>query len=111
MGDTVHTPGPWSYDPKSGWISTNACCARGLMHVADVRGWGHLTGGGHGAHGMAHEAAREIQDANARLIAAAPDLLVALQDAYEAEGLLSSDSRAPWFSNAAAIIAKATGAP
>lgn len=45
------TPGPWTYDPKSGWISADKCCHRHPMHVADIRGWGHLTGKGQ-AHGM-----------------------------------------------------------
>lgn len=42
------------------------------MHVADVRGWGHITG--QGACRLEEGEAIEIQSANARLIAAAPTL-------------------------------------
>ncbi len=73
----MHTPGPWTYDHLSGWINADQCCARGPMHVADIRGWGHLTGGGHGAHGMAREDAVKIQDANAKAITAVPDFMEA----------------------------------
>ncbi len=76
----MHTPGPWTYDPRSGWINADQCCARGPMHVADIRGWGHLTGGGHGAHGMAREDAAKIQDANAKLICGVHGLLEAAKE-------------------------------
>ncbi len=48
------------------------------MHVADVRGWGHLTGRGGGC-AFSDDKAIAIQEANARLIAAAPDLLAAIK--------------------------------
>lgn len=44
------------------------------MFVAEVRGWGHLTGKGGGC-AFDDKKAMGIQDANARLIAAAPELL------------------------------------
>lgn len=67
------TPGPWTYDDKSGWVVSDNCCQRGPMHVADIRGWGHLTGQGHGAHAMKWDEAVVIQKANAAVIASAPD--------------------------------------
>jgi hypothetical protein len=49
---------PW----PSGWIT-----APGLkddrVHVADVRGWGYLIGGGHGALGLKGDVAAASQDA------------------------------------------------
>lgn len=75
----AHTPGPWHVAKGSGgYVFTDGdpygC---GQMHVAQVRGWGHLTGKGGGC-AFDDDKAIAIQDANARLIAAAPDLLAAL---------------------------------
>lgn len=80
---TLHTMGPWAYDPRSGWISADNCCHRGSMHVADIRGWGHLTGGGM-AHALPPKEAKEIQDANAKLICAAPEMLAVLKHVAQA---------------------------
>lgn len=65
--------GPWENDGH-GMIWAREV-SKGPMHIADIRGWGYLTGRGHGALGLSHEIAAEIQDSNAALIAAAPDLL------------------------------------
>lgn len=75
MERVKHTPGPWNVlEPVGTWISTTGDpYGHGRMHVADVRGWGHLTGSGSCA--LAEDAAIAIQAANANLIAAAPDLL------------------------------------
>lgn len=48
------------------------------MRICDMRGWGHLTGKG-GGLALSEEKAIAIQEANARLIAAAPDLLEAVK--------------------------------
>lgn len=72
-----HTPGPWRLNDtfKS---KVFAQTEKGLMTICDIRGWGHLTGVG-GFH-LSDDRAIEIQDANAGLIAAAPELLEALRD-------------------------------
>lgn len=46
------------------------------MKICDIRGWGHLTGSG--ALHLPEAEAIAIQEANGRLIAAAPELLDAL---------------------------------
>lgn len=72
------TKGPWRLNDtfKS---KVFAQTEKGLMTVCDIRGWGHLTGFG-GFH-LSDEAAIEIQDANAALIAAAPEMFEALKSA------------------------------
>lgn len=82
------TPGPWTYHAPSGWINADQCCTRGPMHVADIRGWGHLTGQGRGAHAMKWDDAKVIQDANAQAICAVPDFMEAarLMTAAEQSG-------------------------
>lgn len=61
------------------WISTeDDPYGHGPMHIADVRGWGHLTRRGGGC-AFTEDKAVAIQNANARLIAAAPDMLAALK--------------------------------
>jgi hypothetical protein len=65
------TPGPWEYQEATGWIVAPNPYGKGSMHIADVRGWGHLTGHGHGACGMSEEQAVAIQEANGRLLASA----------------------------------------
>jgi hypothetical protein len=72
------TPGPWRVlKAAGGWIETAGNpYGRGSMHIADVRGWGHLTGQGGGC-AFSEDKAIAIQDANANLIAAAPELLEA----------------------------------
>lgn len=74
----THTPGPWQVSGHLGtWIQTAGDpYGYGGMHIADVRGWGHLTGGG--ACNLEEDSAIAIQTANAQLIAAAPELLAML---------------------------------
>lgn len=83
-----HTPGPW-YADERGRIR----CAGG-GEIADIRGWGWMQYKPNG---------EEMQDANMRLIAAAPELLDALQD------LMFFDNGKPEFEAARTAIAKATG--
>lgn len=81
MSEAKHTPGPW----KPGYRLLNVVAENakigGETPVCDIRGWGYLTGKGHGALGLSQEEAVAIQTANANLIAAAPDMLVALTSA------------------------------
>ena len=43
----------------------------GQVHIADVRGWGYLTGGGHRALGLSNEEGKAAQDKLGDDIAAA----------------------------------------
>jgi hypothetical protein len=52
------------------------------MNICDIRGWGYLTG--KGGLGLPEEEAKKIQEANAALIAAAPDGLAAAEEARAA---------------------------
>lgn len=73
-----HTAGPWTYKEQAGYIYTEGdAYNQGPMMVGQVRGWGHLTGTG-SCH-FDEKKAIEIQEANGRLMAAAPDLLKALK--------------------------------
>jgi len=68
------TPGPWSLcDEGLGIWCPSA--KGGETKIFDVRGWGYLTGGGHGALGLPSDKAEEIQRANGTLAASAPQLL------------------------------------
>lgn len=74
-----HTPGPWAADDLSLHVTTvGDPYGYGPMMIANVRGWGHLTG--RGACSLDDDAAIAIQQANARLMAAAPELLAALKE-------------------------------
>lgn len=61
-------PGPWRYE--RGWVWAPSLKG-GETHVADVRGWGHLIGSGHGALGLSEDEARRTQDVWGRTIAEA----------------------------------------
>jgi len=105
----MHTPGPWTYDHRSGWINADNCCSRGPMHVADIRGWGHLTGHGHGAHGMTTDEGIAIQAANAELICSAPKMWNLLSEIASTHlGMLpvTDAVQAIWIAKARAIVCK-----
>ncbi len=93
---SAHTPGPWGYDLPDNWIY--AFRENGTqIFVAQARNISVQS---------------EVRDANARLIAAAPELLAALIDALE---FLENDCPldlpcGPEIRQARAAIAKATGA-
>lgn len=97
-GGEQHTPGPWRLVPP-----------QEEYHKPVVQ---RGTEGGFGVHGLSK--AREIADA--RLIAAAPDLLAALEAALKANiaplpaNLRSVGSEPVWAVNARAAIKKARGA-
>ena len=76
------TPGKWESDEEGEYVFTRV--PSGLMMVAQMRGWSYLTG----ELNLSSEEAIEVQKANARLMAAAPELYEAVCDlldyAYEA---------------------------
>lgn len=72
------TPGPWYVCPYTGWIQSENPYGKGEMHLADIRGWGHLTGKGQGACSMDDDEAYKIQKANAEFIAHARQDIPAL---------------------------------
>lgn len=69
-----YTPGPWK--KVVGLEAVSAYDEQ--MLICDLRGWGYLTGPG--GLDLPTEEALKIQDANARLIAKAPDLLETVID-------------------------------
>ena len=100
------TKGPWKYEDRGQtvWGATPA----GEIMVCQIRGWGHLTGTV-GLKLSENEAAA-IQDANGRLVSAAPELyeacksLIATWDSY-----LTSPHAYPAYRQAKAALAKAEG--
>ena len=88
MGDfhtqpgSEHTPTPWRANTASYDIYADNV-PKGPMKVADIRGWGYLTGKGHGALGLSYEEASQIQQANALLIVEAVNSHAALKSRVE----------------------------
>ena len=99
-----HTPGPWRYIQRGTQVwgtSVGGCqMLKGNHLIADIRGWGHLQYLPNG---------EQVQDANGRLIAAAPELLSALNAMLTHMGMDEDDWNKPTFDQARAAIAKATG--
>ncbi|MBR1486299.1 MAG: hypothetical protein IJ597_03490 [Synergistaceae bacterium] len=60
------TKGKWIYDDESNYIFND----NKQMTIAQIRGWGYLTQ----KLGLSDDEAYEVQQANARLIAAAPEM-------------------------------------
>jgi hypothetical protein len=89
---TKHTPGPWAAAPTDGGFAVYEDDGEGNGdHIQCIPG--HPRG-----------------EANARLIAAAPELLSALRDMVQREAYLYPDSESNVILDAArAAIAKATG--
>lgn len=104
MADVKHSAGPW----KVGYMASDVWAEdhKGPFKVCDIRGWGHLTGKGHGALGLPDDAAVAIQKANACLIAAAPEMLEALIELRRWKAFSHPDA-AYAFNRADAAIAKA----
>ena len=76
MSEAKHTPGPWK---KSNDL---ILADEDQMMVCDIRGWGYLE------TRFGSVEAVKIQDANAQLIAASPDLLAACKAARQYLNLL-----------------------
>lgn len=96
---TGHTPGPWVYEPKTGWITPQKQSDNPdeRVRVAD-------------AYPIMADLRPAAVNANGQLIAAAPDLLEAL---YRVRNFLASSSPALAGSHCMEVvestIAKATG--
>ena len=65
------TKGQWEADGEGEFVFTRTPYS--LETVAQIRGWSYLTGSGYGGLNLSAEEAIEVQKANARLIAAAPE--------------------------------------
>ena len=110
MTEASHTPGPWGYVPSNEhhgpyvvnqWGSGDICDCYTMSNLNDysVR---------NGGDSKPIHFQRDEADANARLIAAAPDMLEALELVIQwADGI---GSPANMFNVARSAIAKATGA-
>jgi len=77
------TRGPWGVMKPTDWIMA------GMMHVAQVRGYGWLTGHGGDGPKLSDAEATSVQTANASLIASAPDLATALLTAWDERDALA----------------------
>ncbi|WEA24063.1 hypothetical protein [Rhizobium binxianense] len=97
-----HTPGPWmALEGKRGWqIHTDHAKGKAAPHI------------NHWIANLKCESTPFAEEANARLIAAAPDLLEALTVVAQKLGsLLWEGNDAPIIKKALAAIAKAEGRP
>jgi len=79
------TPAPWEY------YGYGVLILAGNMRIADIRGWGHLTGKGTGGLGLSDDEAIAVQTANGELIAKARELMPRLLGALEAETKRAND--------------------
>lgn len=107
-----HTPGPWIYETDEKAATIAILGKHGdTMRNRDFDGFGRI---------LTIECAEELddrpfaprlpeQEANARLIAAAPDLLAALIELHALGSLILPQRRDEALRNAAAAIAKAKG--
>lgn len=102
----MHTPGPWRKGYGALHVFADNAKIGGDAMVCEIRGWGYLTGNGHGALGLPWDEAAAIQDANADLISASPDL-------YEAAKLTLENAVADelddWYLALKNAVAKAEG--
>jgi hypothetical protein len=96
-----HTPGPWIFENRDGDHPLNDQCGWGCDGLWAVNG-GFILGAGPGWDGEYVAP----NDSDARLIAAAPDLLEALRDCREALRLAGANGELRVVD---AAIAKATG--
>lgn len=102
MSKTTHTPGPWVYGD---WLNKKA----GFI---DSAGWVDIWSYNKGEDSLPFASCKHFNElANARLIAAAPELLDALKDCLAfLERDMPVASSGPERRKASAAIAKATGA-
>ena len=93
---TQHTPGPWKAHFEEAYFVTGPDLGRVALML-------HLKG----AHGLGGRRSGDESAANCRLIAAAPDLLEALENTLKF--LVSETCEHPAAVSARAVIAKAKG--
>lgn len=79
MSEPKFTPGPWKYDSQGGYIFANG------MMVAELRGWGYLTGNGGHAKGLSADEAEKVMDANGALLEVAPKMYELLSRIYSVD--------------------------
>ena len=91
---TTHTPGPWGF-----YVEPNGDSP--IVYVVDDHCTPHDILRGESGFGL------DITRANARLIAAAPDLLATLKELIDLEGPLPGN--VAWFNKAVAAVARAEG--
>lgn len=109
---TKHTPGPWSLQGDITLVGDPySKTGQHALYCAEIR---HPDSGGcvctiQSADHVDTGITRETAEANARLIAAAPDLLDALQAMLTHMGMDEDDWNKPTFNKARAAISKATG--
>ena len=77
------TPGPWEADDYGQVIYATDPYGKGKMHVADIRGWGHLTGQGMGACKLTDAEAVTIQRANMVLMTETRNIFESLLDTID----------------------------
>ena len=94
--EAKHEPGPWTVSPKEPFREDEGGCV-----AINADEWHEL------AIVFLHSDGGPEGEANARLIAAAPDLLAALVELTDIEGPLPGNVE--WYHRARAAIAKATG--
>ena len=92
-----HTPGPWQIGKNFGSVVCDTPVP-GIRGSDDTEYYG------------GHLIAESVTEANARLIAAAPELLEALKELMVAADRVSAEP-VTWLGKARAAIAKAEGAP
>lgn len=109
-GTRGHTPGPWRYVPGTEhhgpYVATDAEMTYGDiadLYVMSKPGFASTRNGGE-SYPINHQGA--TAEANARLMAAAPELLASLQ-----EVVAIADRNTDAFDRAKAAIAKATASP
>lgn len=107
MSNSKHTPGPWTVLPEEAdkdYLRIRGTRLGGRYKVANVH---HLRY--EGVHAVVRERDDAESMANARLIAAAPELLEALVDVMFRH--VQFDNKSEYANKARAAIAKATGEP
>jgi hypothetical protein len=100
-----HTPGPWQHQLIAGPYHQQILCKPDCRQIAMVRHWPDLDGFN------SDESIAET-DANARLIAAAPELLEALVElGYYVETYCNTVDASGYLDSARAAISRATSQP